>query len=341
MHRAFGTGVAESSVQRWNWLFGAEGGPDPAHYLLADAGHDLAGQYALLPLRMQHDGRQIMGLLSLDTATDPRFERQGIFTTLARQLYDEASEQMPLIIGFPNPKSAPVLYQKLDWVEVRPYPLLIRPLTDLAPILGAWKQSLAGIGRVLNVATPLLRLASHTELALSQTTGATVARFQRFGPWADDLWSCLAPGFRSATIRDAAFLNWRFCDSPRQYELYGLERRGEFVGFAVSRLRASHVGSVADLMELMVRPDDAAGARALLSRVIIDSAANGAIALHALISTNHPHRRQMYRLGLLPVPAPLASKHSFGVRINGRRAKPNAALHADDWYLTASDIDFY
>src|SRR5262245_7711572 len=85
--RAFGRDeIPLDAARRWDWLFLENPSGTSMHYLIADASGRLAGQYSVVPMRMQHAGRRTLGLLSLDTVTDPDFMRQGILTTLAKQL---------------------------------------------------------------------------------------------------------------------------------------------------------------------------------------------------------------------------------------------------------------
>lgn len=334
LQRAFG-GDPTLTVERWNWLFVDNPSRAPLQYWLADTGTTLAGQYAVMPIRIQHAGKPMLALLSLDTGTDPAFERQGVLTTLALRLYDEASAIAPLVYGFPNPKSAPVLYQKLGWVELRPFPLLARPLRGMSRLVGKpWL-------RALDVIEPVLRAATAVDGSLARLRGARVVELDGFGPWADELWTAVAPRLGTCAIRDRAFLEWRFCRAPHRYRIRGLQRDGRIVGFAVSRVHPWRGERLARLMELLVHPDDAVGARALLADVIAHASAERAVALHAVVGHTHPHRREMFRAGLLPVPARVWPGQSFGARINGPGVLPDKALHASDWYISGADMDFY
>jgi Acetyltransferase (GNAT) domain len=309
------------------------------YYLVADAGERLAGQYATMPVRLQHEGKPVLGLLSLDTATDPDFGRQGIFTTLARELYEGAANNAPIVFGFPNASSAPGFYRKLGWVELRPYPLLIRPLGNAREAFNVWKPRLAPIGSLIGLLTPLLRAFDHVLMFTGGRGSASVRTLDRFSGWADDLWAELSPDLGTCAVRDAAYLNWRFCSAPYTYRRYALHRGGRPVGFAVTAFRPFGGGKLAYLMELMVPRNDGAGARLLLARTFLDAAREGATAIVALATPRHPHRRAMLQSGFVPAPEPLKAKFSFGVRQNGSGVVPNNLFHIDDWYLSGADLD--
>jgi hypothetical protein len=309
------------------------------YYFVADAGERLAGQYATMPVRLQHDGKPVLGLLSLDTATDPDFERQGVFTTLARELYERAAGEAPIVFGFPNVNSAPGFYRKLGWVELRPYPLLVRPIGNAEEAIRAWKPRLAPLGSLIALLAPLLRALEHVIKVTGERGSASVRTLDGFSGWADDLWAGLSAQLGTCAVRDAAYLNWRFCSAPYAYRRYALHRGAGPVGFAVTTFRPFRGGKLAYLMELMVPEDDCAGARLLLAHTCLDAAREGATAIVTLATQRHPHRRAMLQSGFVPAPEPLKAKFSFGVRHNGPGIVPNELFHMDDWYLSGADLD--
>jgi hypothetical protein len=290
----------------WEWLFvGHHAGAGA--FVVADAGERLAGQYATVPVRLQHAGSVVPALMSIQTATDPEFQRQGILSALAEDLYDRTRERTPVVFGFPNPAVAPARYGRLGWVELRPFPLLGRPLAGLP---------------------------------LSLPGREPVSTFESFGPWADELWGTLAPELGTCAVRDAAYLNWRFRDAPYEYERYAVERDGAIVAFAILGFARSRGRRVAYLMELMARQHDAAAARSLIAHCTRAAGRAGARAIATIATHRHPHRRALLRAGLIPLPRRLRSSFSFGVRHNGPGAVPNQLFHIDDWYLSPADLDY-
>jgi GNAT superfamily N-acetyltransferase len=91
----------------WDWLYRGNLG----RYVVADAGGMLAAQYALLPLRVTHRGEVVNASLSLDTATHPAFAGRGLMTDLGMRAYARAKGE--LVLGFPNPKSSWILYNRI------------------------------------------------------------------------------------------------------------------------------------------------------------------------------------------------------------------------------------
>ncbi len=200
---------------------------------------------------MQYLGQPITGLLSLFTATDPDFQRRGLFRTLAQELYAASSDRCPIVFGFPNEQSAPSFYKHLGWVDVRPFPHLRRPLRGDG---GTGAAALAG--RALEVAGRVGRDRSVEVVQIADFSGV-----------ADPIWEAVAPTAGVAIIRDERFLNWRFVESPYPYVRLAAMRDGVAVGLAV--LAGEATGGRARLMELLVAPTEGAGVvRALLARVV-------------------------------------------------------------------------
>jgi predicted N-acetyltransferase YhbS len=337
--RAFGTLLPDAKAL-WSWQFLEPAWGKRMYYFVADSGSRLIGQSAAWPVQVQHQHRTVLGLLSVSSSVDPEFNGRGVFPALARRLFTDAESEAPLVFGFPNQQAAPVYYGRLNFVELRPLPLLVLPLGKLRRVLATWKPRLKPVAALFEAASPLLRLAAWVASAVAEARGAQVVPLTRFEAWSDELWASLAPELGTCIVRNAQYLQWRYCHSPFPYARYQLQRHGRAVGFAVSRLVPWRGGSLAHLMELMVPRHDYAGARALVGRVILDAMSAGASAICAIATARHPHRAAMLASGMLPLRGPLIPKLSFGVRINGPGVVPNRLLHVDDWYVSGSDLDY-
>jgi GNAT superfamily N-acetyltransferase len=332
MDRAYGRD--ERRADLWDWAFADNPNTDELYYLVADTGAALAAQYATLPVAMQHHGRSIRGLISLFTATDPSFQRRGLFRTLAQELYDNTRETCPIVFGFPNELSAPGFYNHLDWVDLRPYPHLLRPLRN--------RGRHAGGTRATGLAGWLLDCLGR----FGQDKTVTVRPIDDFTGIANGIWDALRPHLGTAVIRDESFLNWRFVRSPFKYLRLVATRRGKPVGIAVVAIEPGD-GKVR-LMEFMIAPGQPLSVtRTLLAHVIENATTSGAFGLGFVATRCHPQWKAMLAAGLLPTVR--LSRHlssmdgppvSFGVRVNGPGVMPNQVLHIDDWHLSSADQDW-
>jgi GNAT superfamily N-acetyltransferase len=84
-------------------------------------GETLAAHYACIPADMTLDGKPVRCLLSLNTATDPRYQGQGLFTRLAAETYDHAAQAgFAAVYGVANANSTPGFLRKLSFQMVAP-----------------------------------------------------------------------------------------------------------------------------------------------------------------------------------------------------------------------------
>ncbi|HEU4374991.1 MAG TPA: GNAT family N-acetyltransferase [Telluria sp.] len=89
-------------------------------------GDVLAAHYVCLPALVQIDGRTVRVLLSLNTATAPAFQGQGLFTRLAALTYDAgAALGYDGVYGVANGNSTPGFVRKLGFQLVRPLEAMV------------------------------------------------------------------------------------------------------------------------------------------------------------------------------------------------------------------------
>ncbi|HEV8459637.1 MAG TPA: GNAT family N-acetyltransferase [Gaiellaceae bacterium] len=315
------------SRDEWAWLYLDNPADSGLRYAVADAGNRLAGQYATLPMRVQIGGQSTKALLSLNTATDPDFQRQGVMTTLASMVYSEGAPEFAMVYGFPNARSAPGLYGRLGWQQLGFPTWLIRPLRYPGR---AFPRKAAALG--MAAAAPLL------DVATLRPRKTHVEALDGFGDWANEIWDRAAGLLGTAAVRDAAFLRWRFDASPRDYRAFvAMDVDGQPAGYAVTRLVPWRNTTLGYLMELQGAADVAGE---LLRTATIDARAEGAVAICTIAAHRHPHRRALRRAGFLALPVKLSHELSLGVRILNEAASARDALEYDSWYLSPADFDW-
>lgn len=286
-------GKSVRTAEEWDWLFRDR----LAHYVVADAGRLLAAQYALAPRRVVHQGKAINGLLSLDTATHPTFTRRGLMTELARTAYRIPGAD--LVFGFPNGSSAPNFFKNLGWRRLDPLPLFVRPL----PMLGF----------------PLRARA--------------IEPFDRFGSWVDEMWDEQARRVDTAVVRDAEYLNWRYCDSPRLYERFAYLQGGGVVGYSVLRIVPWRRSRLAYIM------DSGGEAGPALGAAVRFAASRRASAVLAVVTPSDRSQTAFERLGFLRAPRGLRERFVFGVRTSHELEDDKCVQRIGAWHLTAGDFD--
>ncbi|MES2632839.1 MAG: GNAT family N-acetyltransferase [Pseudomonadota bacterium] len=102
------------------WLYAAN--PD-GHVMGYDAfeGDELAAHYACIPAMALVEGAQVKVMLSLNTATHPKFQGKGLFTKLAERTYEAGhAAGFDAVYGVANANSTPGFVRKLGFQLVTP-----------------------------------------------------------------------------------------------------------------------------------------------------------------------------------------------------------------------------
>lgn len=113
-------GVDKFSAAYLQWLYADN--PD-GHAVGYDAwdGERLAAHYVCIPARTRVEGTAVTLLLSLNTATHPDYQGQGLFTRLAAMTYEAAAAAgYSGVYGVANANSTPGFVRKLGFQLVRP-----------------------------------------------------------------------------------------------------------------------------------------------------------------------------------------------------------------------------
>lgn len=107
----------------------------------------LAGQNVVIPMRFKTDDKTVNGTLCLNILTREAYCGQGIFTGLAKPVYQDCAEQgLEFCYAFPNPNSYPGFIRKLGFTDLGSVPLLLLPLNPKALVqkkFGSWLAPLA------------------------------------------------------------------------------------------------------------------------------------------------------------------------------------------------------
>ncbi|ELX10628.1 acetyltransferase GNAT family [Janthinobacterium sp. HH01] len=102
------------------WLY-ADNPDGPAVGYDAWDGDTLAAHYVCVPARVRLEGMEARLLLSLNTATHPSYQGQGLFTKLAQQTFDAGRDAgYDGVYGVANANSTPGFIRKLGFQLVRP-----------------------------------------------------------------------------------------------------------------------------------------------------------------------------------------------------------------------------
>jgi len=184
-----------------DWLCGENPYGTPFCNMAMD-GDSIAGQYMTVPIKLAVGGKPVSGCLSLDTFTHENYRKQGIFTTLAERVYEDAERGgMRFTLGLPNENSRPGFLKSLRFTEPISYSVNALPLPlRRASSPSAARRAAAGWRRIGSTLERNLRIRTVDVLDPD---------------WCDVLWERIQTSERWGHWKDGQFLDWRFNRNPK------------------------------------------------------------------------------------------------------------------------------
>jgi len=264
----------------------------------AAAGDRPVFQCAAIPVRYRGPDGDVLGMVSVDTMTDPDFRRQGVMTTVNRHAYECWREAgAAFVIGLPNEQWGSRA-RALGWHE-------LFPLT--------WRVRLLRPDRI--VARRLGRPLALAAKALSRPWNAywrrrirddPAVRIRRVGAADvfDRLWPILEQSRGSSTtysiVRDRAWIDWRYLSAPdASYRIWVAETVESPIGYCVSRLVNRDGRNVGLVAELAAAGDEDGVLHRLLGHAVSDLDREGAELVAALAMPGTPADGALRRAGFL------------------------------------------
>ena len=315
-------GTTQLTDEEFAWWFERNPAGEGIVSLAIDDGA-VVGVAAMSFFRTQLDGTATRLAIPVNVATDARYRGQGVFSTLqAENESVAAASGSPLTVTFPNAKSYPIFVSRLGWIDLPRLRLWARPLR----ISGVARYALGRAGEHGGMREP--------DPAPRTTHGLEVRPIERFGADLDALGARTAAGYGNHFTRDAAYFNWRYLDSPRDYRCFGAYRGAELAGVAVVGHTFKHGVSAGFLADLVAAPADGLAVRALVSRAVAE-VKGGADALVLLPPPSSSQRRSLVGAGFAPTNKKLrfiGKPLHDSVRVDDR---------ARAWHFTLGDFDFF
>ncbi len=161
-----------------------------------------------------------------------------------------------------------------------------------------------------------------------------VEEIERFDHDVDPLYDRCKVGWGTSTIRDPAFLNWRFVDNPKHaYTLYAVRGGGSLLGYAVYRAGDWIVPDMGLVADFLVPPDEREVAEALQQAMLARARADRVKVVGLFLPEWSSWFERFQEWGFLVWPTPY--------NMVGRTFDPNYSLFwlRDHWWFTLADSD--
>jgi GNAT superfamily N-acetyltransferase len=270
---------------------------------------ELAGFRTLLRWRwVDRAGQRLRAVRAVDTATDPRFQGQGIFRSLTMHAVEAmVDDGVDFVFNTPNSQSRPG-YESMGWQVLGQVPIAAGPLS--------WR----GATRMVRARTP----ADKWSMPVSFGAGADEVLADTEGVRA--LLETQPSSVGWQTDRSVDFLRWRYADAPLHYRAV-LAGTSVEDGVALFRCRRRGAACELTLGDLLV-PGNAIPARHALLRSV-RHAARGA-GVDYVIRVQRP----LVSSAMVRLPAQ-------GPTLTWRPLVRQLAPELSSWELTLGDIELF
>ena len=293
----------------------------------------LAAIYAVFPVTMRVGGQRALGVQSLDTLTAVAFRGKGLFTRMARAVYERcAKEGVDIVYGFPNGNSAHGFFTKLDWKSHDPMPMMLKPLR------AGYAISRATRGR--------LRLPKWLDMPLGAgkprpRSGWELRPVTEVGPEFDNLWNTFAAAIPFAVERDSEYLRWRLKRPDARYQVAGLFAGNRMIGYVVTAMTDKASGSTraGKIMELISDPAQPGADAFLLRHAVHEMRKEGCSVVWAWNFDHSPNHAAFRRAGFFTLPPRLVPAELHAGARSLTTPPSLAAGERRNWYVSMFDSD--
>jgi GNAT superfamily N-acetyltransferase len=287
-------------LEFWNWRFRDNPAAGPMIDLAWD-GDALVAHYAVSPVTLVIGEEESLTALSMTTMTHPDYRGQGLFTTLASNLYTRMADQDYLMVwGFPNYQSHRGFVRNLAWEDIYEIPMFRLELSSLH---------------------------------LVPEVSGQIAELDNFDRCFDDLWETLRSDYNVIVKRDRKYLNWRFHLNPlNRYRVFGYLEDGQLLGYVVFKQYQTDV----DIVDILANQESSAEYELVLA-VLDFCRQNGVDGVNIWIPVRHSLHLALEKIGFRhsqPVTY-------FGARILKPSGVNLDATDIRGWYYTMGDCDVF
>lgn len=180
---------------------------------------ELAAHYALSPNRIYINGEKHNAALSMTTMTNLEYQGKGLFTKLARDLFEQNEKTIKVIYGVPNKNSIYGFTNKLEFRMIKEIPMFE----------GEIKQKRYDISRDCII-------------------------LDEFDSRFDQLFEDCINNYNIISTRKSEYLNWRIKSNPENnYKIIGCLEDNKLAGYLVTKIYKENKIISGDIVDFLVR----------------------------------------------------------------------------------------
>jgi GNAT superfamily N-acetyltransferase len=227
--------------------------------------HKAVSSVTITPKKINLLGEVSLAAEIGDVITLPPYRRQGISTKLCRQCIEYAlSKGINIIYGTPNQLSLRLLgklgFMKCDYIAFTSMTKTLKPFLCLTSIIGKIlllkniKHQLRQLRLFFKSQISLKNWIYKKDPSFKKENDYKITELKKIRDDIDGLWG--SPRFSFFTIRDKAYLNWRYFLNPDHYHILAAKNNNDFLGYLVFKLdKEKEISTVCDFITLNDRID--------------------------------------------------------------------------------------
>lgn len=302
---------------------------DP-YYLLLD-GEKVVGMHGLMPLMFSINGKQQRGYFAHDTLISKGYRGKGLGKVILEQMI-KMTDSFAGALWFNEPNYR--LYNKSNWLDVpnlSAYLKVNNPEYFLRKIIKN-KVARGVVSEVLKVA-----LAAKEKISNARFQSSTnIIEVEKFDHRLDDFFSTIEGYYGIMTVRNHAYLNWKFVLKPyNNYRKFiAMDGFGNIAGYIVVKTEKIDTSARGRILDFLVKPGQLEMLRAMLLHCCRELSKNN-VAYIQLTTSSPVVRKIVKECGFMKARRPVY----FMIKKWEGIFEKNFVANIDNWYVTESDGD--
>ncbi|MFX1394336.1 MAG: GNAT family N-acetyltransferase [Promethearchaeota archaeon] len=336
--KVFGKHMGKTeSIKHWKWEF--EYNPiNRNEIFLAINANKLVGQYAVIPVKMKIGIKEYTATLSLDTMTHPDYRGQGIFPTLATNLYNDLGKSgISITYGFPNTLSIYGFIKKLNWFEISKVPIYIRPLNFISLFHYYLKNNFLSqfFGSIANFFYNLFLKKKKMPSYLK------IEKIKDFGIEFNVLWKIIKREIPIGIVRDSKYLNWRYFQKPEEkYVVFSIKNNEKLKGYIILKIEERFDLKIGLIMDILSDPSNVIYQNQLINYAIFYFKKKKVDIISLIMFPNWRYYKSLKKYLFIKMFKKFFPEEIyFGARINKDNVDIQLIKDPKNWYITWGDTD--
>jgi GNAT superfamily N-acetyltransferase len=331
------------TVDWWTWKYKTNPNGfwgDKGDVWVAESDDKIVGYYAIIPYKIKYHQKTIIAAQSVDTATHPNYRGLGIFTRLAKKVYESAGKRYPFIFGFPS-EMAHQGFIKLGWKD-------LCPVSWHEKILNydhAIEKTIGGdvhqkLGKpILKAYVAFAKTSSYISKVNTIGESVKVETVTEFDNDIDSFWEKTQNDFSVIVERDKSYLNWRFSRNFGNYTILVARKinNSEIVGYMVLRKRKDTF----DIVDLVTSRKQTRAAQILIQNALVEAKTEEADSINCWTPKWHENATLLKKAGFISMIPLLRMKRKYLSPMSLYDYGAAKLSNIDkDWFYTCGDTDY-